>query len=228
MHLLLLHGAAGASDQLKPIAAAMGKEFTVHTLDFSGHGSKPFPDKPYAISLFADDVLKYMDEHHLDRVAIFGYSMGGYVGMYLALHHPARISGLTTLATKFHWDPAIAHREAQLLNPDKILEKVPAFARTLGQRHHPKDWKRVLEQTAALLTDLGAAPPLRTDTWRAITVPVLLLLGDNDKMVSLEETLAVFKGIPGAQLGILPATPHPIEQVDTTVLACLLRRFYTT
>ena len=226
MHLLLLHGAIGAADQLKILAAQLQKDFTVHTPDFSGHGSRPFSGKPYSISLFAEDVLAYMDDHKLDQAAIFGYSMGGYVGMYLARYHSSRVSGLVTLATKFHWDPAIAQREAQMINPKKILEKLPAFARTLEQRHQPKDWKLVLEHTAHLLADLGDSPPLSAEVYPAITVPTLILLGDRDKMVSLEETMATFKSLPNAQIGILPGTPHPIEQVDTDLLACHLRHFY--
>ena len=51
------------------------------------------------------------------------------------------------------------------------------------------------------------------------------MLGDRDKMVGQEETVAIHKSIPNAQLVILPGTPHPIEQVDTTQLADQLRRF---
>ena len=226
MHLLLLHGALGAADQLKPLAAELGKEFAVHTLDFSGHGKKPFPASPFSIPLFAQDVLTYMDEVKLSETSIFGYSMGGYVGMYLALRHRSRVTKLATLATKFHWGPAIAQREIQMIDPEKILEKLPAFAKTLEQRHQPKDWKAVLQRTADLLKDLGDKPLLSADNCSNIQVPTFLMLGDRDKMVRQEETAAIHKSIPNAQLEILPGTPHPIEQVVTTQLADQLRRFY--
>jgi pimeloyl-ACP methyl ester carboxylesterase len=225
MHLLLLHGALGAADQLKPLAAELEKDFTVHTLDFSGHGRKPFPDSPFSIPLFAQDVLTYMDEQQLPETLIFGYSMGGYVGMYLVLHHSSRVTKLATLATKFYWDPAIAQREMQMINPEKIQEKLPAFAKTLEQRHQPKDWKVVLQRTAGLLKDLGDKPLLSADNCNNIQIPTFLMLGDRDKMVSQEETVTIHKSIPNAQLTILPGTPHPIEQVDTTQLADQLRRF---
>jgi len=226
MHLLLLHGAVGAADQLKPLSGELERDFTVHAMDFPGHGSRPLAGSPYSISLFAEDVLRYLDNAQLEQVSIFGYSMGGYVGMYLARYHRHRIQKLATLATKFHWDPAVAQRELQMINPARILEKVPAFAHALAHRHQPNDWKIVLEQTAALLTDLGNEPSLTIDDYKIIDVPTLLLLGDSDKMVSLDETLTVAKNIPRSQWGVLPATPHPIEQVDINVLASLLRRFY--
>ncbi|MDO6433650.1 alpha/beta fold hydrolase [Flavitalea sp. BT771] len=225
MHLLLLHGALGAENQLSPLAAELENEFTVHTMDFSGHGREPFPDSPFSIPMFAQDVLTYMDEMQLPETSIFGYSMGGYVGMYLALHHRSRVTKLATLATKFHWDPTIAQREIQMINPEKILEKLPPFAKILEQRHQPKDWKTVLQKTADLLIDLGDKPLLSADNCNNILVPTLLMLGDRDKMVSLGETADIHKSIPNAQLAILPGTPHPIEQVDTIQLADHLRRF---
>ena len=226
MNLLLLHGAIGAAEQLNPLATGLRKDYTIHTLDFSGHGRKPFPEGPYSISLFAKDVLQYMDDHRLENTAIFGYSMGGYVGMYLARHYTERVSKLITLATKFHWDPTIAQRETQMINAEKLEEKVPAFAKTLEKRHELKDWKMVLKRTADLLTSLGENPPLKPDDYPAIATPTLLLLGDRDKMVSLEETQSTFKNLPNAQFGILPGTPHPIEQVDISLLASVLRHFY--
>jgi len=52
------------------------------------------------------------------------------------------------------------------------------------------------------------------------------MLGDRDKMVSQEETARIQKSIPNAQLAILPGTPHPIEQVDISLLTGHLRHFY--
>jgi pimeloyl-ACP methyl ester carboxylesterase len=86
--LLLLHGAIGASAQLKPLADHLGRAFKVYTPDFSGHGGRAGTDAPFTMALFAADVLQYMALAGLEKAAIFGYSMGGYVGMYLAKHLP--------------------------------------------------------------------------------------------------------------------------------------------
>src|SRR6478672_5186908 len=102
-HLLLLHGAIGAKDQLQPLANALKDKYTLHTINFSGHGGEAFPNEPFSMELFANDVLHYMQQNNIEQVNIFGYSMGGYVAMYLAKHHPQKINKLITLATKFHW-----------------------------------------------------------------------------------------------------------------------------
>jgi pimeloyl-ACP methyl ester carboxylesterase len=53
-----------------------------------------------------------MQQNQLENAAIFGYSMGGYAGMYLAKYFPERVSKLLTLATKFYWDEKIAARNS--------------------------------------------------------------------------------------------------------------------
>ncbi len=228
--LLLLHGAIGASQQLHPLKDQLSKEFKIYTPDFSGHGGKAFSEESFSMELFATDVLQFMEQEHLDRVSLFGYSMGGYVGMYLAKHYPERINKVITLATKYHWDEAIAAKEIQMLNPEKIEQKLPAFAQTLRERHAPPDsyretWKEVLKMTADMMVALGNDNTLETKDYTSIMNPALLLLGDKDKMVSLEETLAVYKGLPNAQMGMLPGTQHPIEQVDIELLAFMITRF---
>jgi len=224
-HVFLLHGAIGAADQLKPLAARLGKTVVTHTLNFSGHGSRAMPTEPFSIGLFAENVLSEMVAQKLNKISILGYSMGGYVGMYLAKHHPDKVEKIVTLGTKYHWDEAIAAREIQMLDPGKIEQKIPAFAASLRGRHAPNDWKQVLQKTAEMMTALGKDNTLKTADYTSITHPSMILLGDRDKMVTLNETVDVFKALPNGQMGILPGTQHPIEQVDLDLLAFMTERF---
>ncbi len=223
--LLLLHGAIGAADQLGPLAQALSNQYKVYAIDFSGHGNEAFPSEPYSIKLFAQDVLTFMEKNGVDKTSIFGYSMGGYVGMYVAKHHPEKVDKIVTLATKFHWDEGIAVKESQMLDPVKIETKVPAFAKALEQRHAGKDWKEVMTRTADMLNALGADNTLKTEDYKDIQTQCLLLLGDRDKMVGLDETVNVHKTLPNAAMGMLPGTPHPIEQVDMEILSFFIRNF---
>jgi pimeloyl-ACP methyl ester carboxylesterase len=223
--LILLHGAIGAAAQLAPLADALSAHYSVHTLHFTGHGGRPYGTEQFSMKLFANDILGFMEEQRLEKASIFGYSMGGFAGMCLAKDHPDKVDKIITLATKYHWDPAIAAKEIQMLNPDKIEQKVPAFAATLRDLHAPNDWKDVLKKTADMMTALGNDNTLKLADHSSISTPALLLLGDRDKMVSLDETVAVYKALPNAQMGILPNTPHPLEQVDTQLLAFFIRRF---
>ncbi len=222
--ILLLHGAIGASDQLEPLKGKLSKDFEVHTMNFSGHGGRPYGNEPFSISLFASEVKQYLNDNHIEQIDIFGYSMGGYVALYLAKHHPELVGRVVTLATKFHWDEETAAKEVKMINAEKIKEKVPAFAAALEKRHHPNDWVEVLEKTKEMLRSLGRQNALSLEDYKEIEIPTLVLIGDQDKMVTLEETLNVYRFLPHAHMGMIPKTLHPIEQTNLEHLAFTIKQ----
>lgn len=224
-NILLLHGAFGAMDQLADLENSLVDSYVVHRLNFSGHGGSPFTGESFSIELFATEVIDFLDKNEIETINLFGFSMGGYIAMYLAIHHPHRINKIVTLATKFNWDTTIAVKEAKMIDPDNIEKVLPAFANSLQKRHAPNDWKTLLQKTAAMLLQMGKDNPLKPDDYASIHHPTLLMLGDRDKMVSLEETLVVYKKLPNAQLAILPNTSHPLEMISNDRLAYELKSF---
>lgn len=223
--LLILHGAIGASDQFKPLQEKLNKDFKTLTLNFSGHGGMPFPEDHFSIRIFAEEVLSYLNVNGIKQIDIFGYSMGGYVAMFLAKHHPDRVGKIVTLASKFHWDEATAAKEVKMIDANKIIEKVPAFAAALEKRHQPNDWKELLIRTQHMLHSLGKNNTLKPEDYERIENPSLILLGDKDNMITLEETVRIYKALPNAQMGMLPATKHPIEQANIGCLVFMLKQF---
>jgi pimeloyl-ACP methyl ester carboxylesterase len=65
----------------------------VIALDNRGHGqsSKPHDPKSYSLPLMASDTLALLNHLDIEQADYLGYSMGGRIGMYLALRHPDRI-----------------------------------------------------------------------------------------------------------------------------------------
>lgn len=222
--ILLLHGALGSASQLNSLATALKDDFNVRTLNFSGHGGDDLPDEDFSIRLFAEEVLSYLEEHKLSSVNIFGYSMGGYVALYLAAQHPDKIQHLITLGTKFDWNPETANREASYLNADDMELKIPKYAEQLKQRHGEKNWKQVLQKTASLMQSMPVQS-LTGEQLSNITSKCLLMVGDSDKMVSIRETENTFKEINGSACCVLPGTVHILEKVDLNLLKFFLNRF---
>lgn len=216
--LLLLHGAISSHKQFDVLLPFLKDSYEIHAPDFPGHGGSTIPEM-FSIPLFASAVLDYIDSKKLDQVSIFGYSMGGYVALYLAAHYPQKIKKVFTLATKFNWMPAVAEREVAQLDAKKILEKVPAFAAMLKEMHAPQDWKKVLEKTAGMLLNLGNNPALSEKELRQIKIPVTIGIGELDKMVSVDESQNAANHITYGQLLQLPATPHPFEKINHEMLA---------
>lgn len=222
--LLLLHGALGAPAQFEPLQQALAGKYALHAPALPGHAGVASDN--FSIETFAGAVQEYINQHRLQQPLVFGYSMGGYVALYLEAIAPGSFGAIATLATKLHWTPDGAAREAKILDPDTMESKLPAFAATLRDRHAPLNWKEVTMRTAAMMKALGGKPLLDADVFSRLSLPVLLLLGDRDNMVSLDETVTTQKAIAGAALGVLPSTAHPMEKADPVLLALLLDRFF--
>lgn len=223
--LLLLHGAIGAKDQLQPLAEVLKNDYEVHSLNFSGHGGEKMPNN-FSIELFANDVLSYLDKNNIQKINIFGYSMGGYVALYLAKYYPNKIEKVFTLATKFEWNPDISQKEIKMLDANKIEEKIPAFANILEKRHQPNNWKVLLNKTSEMMVALGNKNCLTHQDLTSITIPTKIGVGDNDNMVTLGETKEVAQNLKNSELVILQDTLHPIEKVDLKDLSEEIKTFF--
>ncbi len=212
-NLLILHGAIGSKEQFELLKKQLENQYHIHSINFSGHGGEAFKTT-FNITQFADDVLVYLNQQHISTVEIFGYSMGGYVALYLAKNAPDRINKIITLGTKFSWTPEIAQQEIKMLDAEKIEEKIPAFAELLKLRHTPNNWKEVLIKTAEMMLEMGQKNPLTLNDYKTIRHQVKIGLADQDEMVTLEETVAVAEAIPLAQFYQLENSKHPIEKVN--------------
>lgn len=222
--LLLLHGALGAKDQLNLLNDLLNDRYDVHLLNFSGHGGNE-SSKNFSIDLFAQDVVKYISSKDLKSINIFGYSMGGYVALKVALHNPDLVGKIFTLGTKFHWTPESATQEVKMLNPDKVKEKVPAFAKALEQRHQTANWEEVMQKTANMMLELGNGKSLKSEELKQIKHQVLITVGSDDNMVSVEESENTANHLPNSNFKIIPDWTHPIEKIDIPVLGQMINEF---
>jgi len=215
---LLLHGALGSGRQMMPLAALLGNNLTCP--DLIGHGSLACPDAPLNMEAMAAQVAA-MIEHPTD---IIGFSMGGYIALMVAAEHPEKIRSVVTIGTKFDWNMESAAKEARMLDPEKIQEKVPAFAKHL-ESLHGDHWPLVMRKTASMMTTLGHAPVLNPATLQMVKCPVLLLRGALDSMVTAEETQWAERHLPSASTALLEGQPHLIEKTDISIMAPQIERF---
>lgn len=224
--LLLLHGALGSKIQFKELKKMLDPNFEVHLFNFSGHGNNTVAGK-FSMEVFQKDVLEYMENHAIESAAIFGYSMGGYVGLKLAHDFPEKVERLMTLGTKIQWNPEIAAKEVQLLDPEAMEVKIPKFAEFLKNVHDPNDWKSVVGKTAEMMHGLGNGNALIEEEFKSIDIPVLIARGSEDNMVTREESESLAGILKKGNFMEIPNGKHPWAQVETPVLAQLLLDFFT-
>lgn len=216
--LLLLHGALGSVHQFDDLQNALALNFKTHAINFSGHGRAPSLAHAFTIQNFAHEVLQWMNEHYIEQVDIFGYSMGGYVALWLARFYPNRIGKIYTLGTKLNWNEAEAEKEIKFLQPEKVELKIPAFAQTLAQLHGEHEWKSLMAKTALLMKDL-AHHHLDDQDFIKLKQSVILARGERDNMVTREETEYVQRLMPNAIYKEFEGIEHPFDKMATTVIA---------
>ena len=224
--IVLIHGALGDGRQLGGLQRVLAPRST-HLIELEGHGATSATTPNYSIERFADQVREMFASQHIERAAFFGYSMGGYVALYLAANSPSLVTRVATLGTKLAWTPDAAARETSRLDPATIRTKVPKFAEALEHRHAGAGgWESVLANTAALMRELGEHPQVDDALLARIQQPVRLMVGDRDTVVSIDETAAAARKLAHGELAVLPATPHPYEQAHVKLLTSALIDFF--
>lgn len=230
--LLLLHGALGTRAQLRPLADALAPHLAaaavpVHLPEFAGHGETPPTADPWRVRIesLGEQLVEQLAAQGTAPVRVLGYSMGGYVALWVARHHPGRIERVMTVGTKLQWSPAQAAREAAMLDAATLRAKVPAFAQRLEAAHRAAGWEALVAATAEMMTWMGEHAPLTDADFRAIPHPVRVAVGDRDTTVSVEESAQVRHWLPNGELEVLPRTPHPFERASLERVAMSVREF---
>ena len=92
--LILLHGNGGDSSYFSGQMDAFAAKYHVYALDTRGHGKTKRGEGPFTIRRFAEDLLGFMDEKHIERAHLLGFSDGGNIALVFALRHPHRVNRL--------------------------------------------------------------------------------------------------------------------------------------
>lgn len=219
--ILLLHGALGSTAQFDALERLKPEGQVVFALNFPGHGGSS-NDSNFSMQLFSDSVIKFMDENNLNQVEIFGYSMGGYVALWLARKYPLRVLRVSSYGTKLAWTPEVATGMHRMFDPEKIEAKAPLLAQLLAQTHGAEHWKTLCQSTKHFLDDLGNGLGLPPGAYEAIKAPVRIGWGDLDQVVTENESLEAASSIPSGQFVRIPGGKHLIEQVDAQQLAAFV------
>ncbi len=221
--ILFLHGALGTSEDMRALRDLIEqKGHKTLAFNFSGHGISSAWPAEFRIDLFARDLDHFLKEHALKKITIFGYSMGGYVALYHKAHfEDSPIDQIFTYGTKFNWSAATVARELPMLAPDHLSEKFPQYAEVLKKKHGDR-WKALLLSTAHMMQNLEKLDGLTRDDVSSIEIPVSLILGEQDRMVTQEETKTFGSWLHHHRIQVIGHSKHELEKANLTELSQLL------
>ena len=196
----------------------------VITPDQRGFGGSPLGAEEPSLDRVADDVAALLDAREIDRAVVGGLSMGGYAAMAFARRHPDRLAGLILANTKASADTpdAAATREriARVVcaEPDStVLVDVvlPGLLGATTKEHRPLVYGRVKAlvhaappAAVAWAQRAMAARPDSFATLRAVGVPSLVVVGEEDELSSPSDAPAMAEALPDSRLVRIPAAGH--------------------
>ena len=221
--VVLIHGFPFNSDMWKPQVEVLKREFRVMTYDVRGHGRSEVGDGQYTLELFVDDLIALLDHLHLEKVVLCGLSMGGYIALRTIERNPERCRALILCDTTSNADSneAKLRRAASIksiksvgVKPcgDEFLKAV-LTSQTFLQRTDVVEAVRSMIQANSSLGICGALLALvsRTETTSSlakITVPTLILVGEQDKTTPPELSEKMQQLIPNSELHRVPNAAH--------------------
>jgi pimeloyl-ACP methyl ester carboxylesterase len=214
-----------------------GQRYRCVTFGARGYPPSDVPEKPasYSQNRATDDILAVMDHLKLDKAHVVGLSMGGFATLHFGFRHPTRALSLVVAGVgygaekdqqaKFKGEVEVVARSLTTEGMEKFAEKY-AYGPTRVQFEN-KDprgftqFKKELGEHSALgsaNTQLGVQaqrPSLYDllDKMRAMTVPTLILTGDED-WPCLTPSLLMKREIPSAALAVMPNCGHTINLED--------------
>ncbi|MCW2944947.1 MAG: 3-oxoadipate enol-lactonase [Actinoallomurus sp.] len=199
-------------DLWEPQLPALTESWRVLRYDLPGHGGSAAIHG--TIDDFADAVVELLDGLGLDRVAYGGVSLGGAVGTALALRHPDRVASLILCCTSARfgepegWYERAAKVRAGGLEPlaDMFVGRwfTPARTDTSGVRDM---LERVDPEGYAACCEALAAFDAR-DRLADVRAPTLVVAGAADIATPLDHAETLARGIPGAELVVVPEAAH--------------------
>ena len=201
------------------------KHFKVVVFDNRGAGRSEKPAMDYSIGLFADDTAILMEALDIDYAHVLGVSMGGYIAQELAINHPGKVKDLVLGCTGCGGEKAVLMSADRMekftanqnLTPEEILKKdmdiyfsdeyvggnpaaIAQFSEISMRYYQPAD--AFLRQYAACRKHDTVARINR------ITQPTLIMTGDDDPLVPLENSFILKELLPHAQLSVFPRGRH--------------------
>lgn len=209
--LVLLHGNSETHRVFDALVPLLAPHFTLVGLDSRGHGRSPRGTRGLRISLLADDVAEVIADLDLAGAPVLGFSDGGNIALELAIRHPGTAGPLVVVGANLF--------PSGLTPLSKVTTDAAHSVSVFGARFLPR-LEPLAERLGLMVTD----PNIDPDALRAVTQPVLVVVGERD-VVRPEHTDLIVSHLPDAQLLVIPGVGHMVPRDAAPELAEAVERF---
>ena len=215
--LVLLHGYPLDHHLWDEVAPLLEDTFDLVLPDLRGFGESTIADSSPTMEDYAADIAALLDYLNIQKAAIVGHSMGGYVALAFARLYPERVSGFGLVSSQVLADPpdrkegryksaadvaenGIASVVAMMTPKFTSNEGLQVFARTSMERQQPAAYIGALKAMAER--------PDSTSLLSSLKVPVVVIHGDADALIPVDRAREVKAGLPQARLVEISGAGH--------------------
>jgi 3-oxoadipate enol-lactonase len=220
--LLLIMGLGYTAHMWQRTRPLLSEHYRTIVFDNRGVGRSDSPAGPYAIPLMASDAAAVLDAAEAGNAHVFGVSMGGMIAQEFTLQYPTRVRSLI-LGSTAAGGPTAARSEpeaVEMLKARARMSAAQAAEAALPFIYDVGTPRERIEEDLAIRRPWTARPEsYRAQlqgilAWEgytrlpAIRVPTLVIHGQNDRLVRVENGQLIADRIPGAKLLIIPHASH--------------------
>lgn len=235
--MILLHGFGASTFSWREVMKPLAEAGTVIAFDRPAFGltERPMPgdwegESPYTLNSQVRLLIGLMDRLGVERAVLIGNSAGGTVAMAAALAHPERVSGLVLVDAAIYAGGGAPAWIRPLLRTPQFDRLGPWFARSIAGEQGDAFLKAAWHDPSKITEEIiqGYRKPLQLANWdRALweltkasgesrlaerlsdlSMPVLVVTGDDDRIVPTADSLRLANEIPGARLAVFANCGH--------------------
>jgi pimeloyl-ACP methyl ester carboxylesterase len=234
--LVLLHGFGASVFSWREVMAPLAQEGRVVAFDRPAFGltERPMPgewtgENPYSREAQAAQTVGLMDALGIEQAVLVGNSAGGSIAVLTALRYPERVRALVLVDAAIYGEGGAPGWLRPLLDTPQVRHLGPLLVHSIqarGEEGIRLAWHDPARVTPEILE--GYHKPLQAQNWdralweftRAsrpldlpdrlgeITIPVLVITGDDDRIVPPELSERLAQDLPNAQLVVIPDCGH--------------------
>lgn len=223
--VLLVMGFMGSGHMWFRLLPHISAAHRAIVVDNRGTGDSDRPLGLWSMADLASDLVAVLDDAGLEHAHVVGVSMGGMIAQHLALEHPERVRSLTLCCTSARgggrrgpppWRMLASISLRPLLGPRRTMRIVSPMLYAARTRDDPARLAEEVAVRGADATPAATAPAqfaaiARHDTRSrlpSLAAPVLVVHGDEDRLIPASTGRELAALIPGARLAVLPACGH--------------------
>lgn len=231
--MVLLHGFPLDHHLWDEVVPLLEDQFDLILPDLRGFGGSSTVDSFYSMEDYALDIAALLDHLNIDKAAIVGHSMGGYIALAFARLYPDRISGLGLVSSQVLADPP-ERKEGRYKSAAEVADKgigsvVETMAPKFTSDTRLQDYARQSMEQQPPAAYIGALKAMAervdsTPLLASIDYPVVVVHGDADNLVPVDRAREVKAAVPDAHLVEVSGAGHMPMMEDAEKTAQALKR----